>query len=203
MVGRRTDTADSLKDWFPPNGVGTSTFLSSERISMPFFVWADRLDALAGLPSELHFADHTWVTTYRPVRTCPPNEVDGEYWYCYGSCHTTPPSNVRARRLAEGEGDIEFARRISNPHDPADDVGLRYGVFGVCHQMANRLTYFARDTSGEPLTTENAKMYGLSAAIYGEYGGKGPLGSAVRLQWQRTIADWEEFRKAQESFHDA
>ena len=104
--------------------------------------------------------------------------------------------------MAEGDGDIEFARSIAAPHDPTDDVGLRYGVFGVCHQMANRLTFFSRDASGERLTTEDARMYALSAAIYGTYGGKGPLGRAVREEWRQTTDSWRELREAQESFSD-
>ena len=78
---------------------------------MPLFVWADRVDALDRLPGDLQFADHTWVTSYGPVPECPPDEADGDYWYCWGACHATPPANAGARLLAEGEGDIEFARR--------------------------------------------------------------------------------------------
>jgi hypothetical protein len=166
---------------------------------MPLFVWADRVVVLASLPGNLQFADHTWVTSYAPVSQCPPIEADGEYWYCRGACHMTPPANANAQLLAEGEGDIEFARSISTPHDPADDVGLRYGVFGVCHQMANRLTYFSRDAGGRPLTTEDAKMYAVSKALYGKYGGKGPLGRAVRETWQQTIDSWTQSSLAQES----
>ena len=66
--------------------------------------------------------------------------------------------------------------------------------------MANRLAYFSRDASGEPLTTEGARMYALSRAIYGKYGGKGPLGRVVREQWQQTVDSWRQFRQAQESF---
>ena len=169
---------------------------------MPLFVWADRVDALRMLPGDLRFADHTWVTSYGPVSECPPNEADGEYWYCCGSCHATPPANAGARLLAEGEGDIEFARSIGTPHDPTDGVGLRWGDSGVCHQMANRLTYFSRDADGEPLTTEDAKGYILSAVFFGKYGGKGPRGRAVRKQWRQTIDSWRQFRQGQEPFGD-
>ena len=166
---------------------------------MPFFVWADPVDML---PGDLQFADHTWVTSYRPVPACPPDEANGEYWYCRGSCHTTPPANTGARLLAEGEGDIEFARSIGTPHDPVDDVGLRYGVFGLCHQMANRLTFFSQDANGERLTTEEAKLYFLSKAVYGKYGGKGWTGRAIREQWRQKTDSWRQFREAKESFND-
>jgi len=68
---------------------------------MPFFMWADRVDALDVLPAGTQFAEHTWVTSYGRVLNCPPDRADGEYWYCRGSCHRTPPVSASARLLMQ------------------------------------------------------------------------------------------------------
>ncbi len=88
-------------------------------MDVTFFAWVDEARFLpAGLRHRLPEAvlgEHTWVTTYEPVFACPPNAEDGDYWYCRGECHTTPPESHTARLLRSGPGEIEFARFIGSP----------------------------------------------------------------------------------------
>lgn len=158
-----------------------------------FFAWADEARFLpAGLRRRLPegaLGEHTWVTTYAPVSACPPNAEDGDYWYCRGECHTTPPANSAARLLRSGPGDIEFARLIGRPNDRLESVGLTYGRDGVCHQMANRILYVTGGDHRDPLTVEGVKGYNLSVTLYGVYGGK--RNRRVRQEWERRTQEWK------------
>jgi len=159
------------------------------------FAWADEIKAI---PEELRWlpAEHTWVTTYKPVTACPPSAEDGDYWYCWGECHTTPPGSGTTRFLCSGLGDIEFARSIARPNDPLENVGLRYGIDGVCHQMANRILYATGGDHRETLTVEGAQGYNLSVTLYGVYGGK--RNRTVRQKWERTTQEWKRRKRDQQ-----
>lgn len=158
-----------------------------------FFAWADRLDLVNALPGFIQVLlgparhwEHTWVTTYEPVNNNPPNPEDGEYWYCNGSCHLTQPANGASRLLCQGEGDEEFAKCIGKPNDEHATLrSFEYRKDGLCHQMANRLLYATISVHDEPLKVENAKGYNMSVTFYGEYGGRGRRGEAVRAAWER------------------
>jgi len=185
-----------------------------------FFVWADRVRPLWGaLPEALRQSisgflwrttpgflrravpeflrritpvDHTWVTTYQSVSTHHLNPSAGDYWHCHGFFRATPPENPAVRLLRQGTGDIEFARYIARPNAPDEDVGLRYGVDGVCHQMANRILSATGGNDTVPLTVKGAEGYTLSVAAYGVYGGK--LNRAVKRRWAKRKEEWKRQR---------
>ena len=48
-------------------------------------------------------------------------------------------------------------------------AAIRYGLHGVCHQLANQVLY-ATGTAGAPLTVAKARGYWWSVFQYGEYG---------------------------------
>ncbi len=161
-------------------------------MDVTFFAWADEARFL---PAELRrrlpeapLAEHTWITTYPTVLDCPPKARDGDFWYCGGECHTTPPESHTARLLRRGHGDIEFARFIGRPNDRLESVRLRYGRDGVCHQMANRILYATGGDHRNPLTVEGAKGYNLSVTLYGVYGGK--RSREVKQEWEKHIQEW-------------
>ena len=61
---------------------------------------------------------------------------------------------------------------MAKPNEPQESVNIKYGVDGVCHQMANRLLMFTKSkTTGKPLVVSKASGYQLSKAMYGVYGG--------------------------------
>lgn len=126
-----------------------------------FYVWRRPLDFAPPL-------DHTWVTTYQPVATCPPDDSLGDYWYCWGVCHETGPG-TNAELLHYGVGDLERAHCLDTPNDSDSHAGIPgfYGEYGVCHQVANRMLFA---TEG-PLTIKGANGWFLSYLVYGWYGG--------------------------------
>lgn len=137
--------------------------------------------------------DHTWVTTYEPG-TGSPNVKNGDYWYCRGNART------QAQKIVRGNGGVAFARQIAKPNDPSENVGIRYILDGVCHQMANRLLRFSFDDNGDPVKvgTVNGfpKGYQLSKPMYGEYGGErsvfpfGPTDCFV--EWNLKVAAYQK-----------
>lgn len=131
------------------------------------YVWANPLK-VAG------FLDHTWVTTYDPVKCCPIDLTQGDYWYCWGICHETGQYNPRARLLDTGQAAIKLANCISNPNDKNDHAGITswYGRYGVCHQVANRILFSTGSESSSPLLVSGAHGFWLSHLLYGNYGGK-------------------------------
>lgn len=153
-----------------------------------FFAWAD---SVHGWPMPGSPPEHTWVTTFEPVELCPPDASLGEYWYCWGICHRTPPANEKARCLSSGEGSVTFALRTAAPNDQRADAGLRYGIHGVCHQIANRILYATAIGGQTPITVEGARGFELSVAMFGLYGGKGTHGLRVRQAWRSRIEAWQ------------
>lgn len=176
-------------------------------MGVTFFVWADRTRILparvrAHVPEKMVLAEHSWVTTYEPVSACPPDPDDGEYWYCLGDCHTTPPENSEARLLCSGPGDVEFARSVARPHETRPErsdrwecAGLWFGHDGVCHQIANRILYATGGDHGDPLTVEGVKGYNLSVTFFGMYGGRGKRRLGVEQEWQRQIQEWKRQKR--------
>lgn len=154
-----------------------------------FYAWADRARGIGLLAG-----DHTWVTTYEVVPACPPDAKDGDYWYCWGECHATPPVSSTARLLRQGPGSLDFARFIGRPNDAEESVGLRYGIDGVCHQMANRILFATGSDDREPLSVAGAAGYNLSVALFGVYGGKGVSGVPFRTKerWEALIRQWRD-----------
>ncbi|MFL6198038.1 MAG: hypothetical protein ACJ76J_02575 [Thermoanaerobaculia bacterium] len=123
------------------------------------YAWANPLSLWQG-------ADHTWITNYPSPFQCPPTP---DYWYCWGICHPAGPGTT-ARPLGSAQGDISFASCICTPNDPNAHGGIdRYGIEGVCHQLANRVLY-ATSPYGTPLTVKGAHKYWLSHLLFGTYG---------------------------------
>jgi hypothetical protein len=145
-------------------------------MSQKLYVWADFVNSPVPLP-----LDHTWVSSYQPNEN-PPDASKGDYWYCWGDARNN------AILLREGNGGIEFARNIAVPHNKNENVGIKYKIDGVCHQMANRILRFSLDGSGRPITVEGAKGYELSKAMYGIYGEKN---SRTKEQKER-LRKWED-----------
>lgn len=132
------------------------------------YVWANPLNVISVL-------DHTWVTTYDLITTCPPDISSGDYWYCWGICHETGQYNPEARLLNSRDGEVTLATCISTPNDEDDHAGIAgiYGLHGVCHQVANRVLFSTANEHEEPLLVDGAHGFWLSYLLYGDYGGKG------------------------------
>lgn len=122
------------------------------------YVWAD---SAMGLP----FADHTWLTSYAaPYSSLPPK---ANFWYCWGEPRTVGPSSS-ARLLLSTPADLAIAKRIGPADDQSGSYGMRYGIDGVCHQMANRV--LLASLGSRPPTVSQARWYRLSVLRYGTYG---------------------------------
>lgn len=76
-------------------------------------------------------------------------------WGCYGR-------NAGGSMLIGGTGSSTVANCLAqlNP----DQAGIRYGLTGVCHQMANRILHPAN------ITVASCNGYSVSAFVYGDYG---------------------------------
>jgi hypothetical protein len=126
------------------------------------YAWADAIRAKPGLPD---VADHTWVTSYdAPYSGAPPAP---DFWFCRGESRDAG-ADLPARLLVSTDADLSVATQIGLPNDPAADYGIRYGVDGVCHQMANRVL-LASLADTKPVVS-GAKLYKLSALFFGVYG---------------------------------
>ncbi|GGJ04687.1 hypothetical protein GCM10007978_47860 [Shewanella hanedai] len=88
------------------------------------------------------FLDHTYVESSK-----------GQKWECFGAAKGGSP-------CAEGMGDSDISECISQ-----GNVGIRYGVTGVCHQATNRLL-----SPSNVRLDSNVRGYFLSYATYGEFG---------------------------------
>lgn len=132
------------------------------------YIWANPLKLISVL-------DHTWVTTYDPIASCPPDISSGDYWYCWGICHMTGQYNPQARLLNSHDGKMTLATCISTPNDDNDHAGITgiYGLHGVCHQVANRVLFSTENEHEGPLLVDGAHGFWLSYLLYGDYGGKG------------------------------
>jgi hypothetical protein len=124
----------------------------------PLYAWAD---GAFGTP----FADHTWVTSYdAPYDSTPPTS---RFWYCWGEPRAAGPGSS-ARLLVTTQADIAMAALIGPSDDQNGSYGMRYGIDGVCHQMANRVL-FASVSADKPVVS-TARCYRLSVMRYGHYG---------------------------------
>ncbi|QQX82205.1 hypothetical protein JK628_10570 [Shewanella sp. KX20019] len=133
-----------------------------------------------GNTTKLGAGDHTWVTTYTDG-TGEPDTHLGDYWYCWGVSHSA------ASILGKSDIGADFARQIATPNDPEENVGIKYLVDGLCHQMANRLLRFTYDKStGKRIKVSNASGYQLSKAMYGEYGG-----SSFTTDGKKRLQQWK------------
>lgn len=94
--------------------------------------------------------DHTYV-----LSNC------GHVWRCNGR-------SEGGEAICEGTCDANFANCLATPDGNA---GVRYGINGVCHQMANRILF-----AGGALVSK-AKGYRSSVFVWGTFGRTHPLGT--------------------------
>jgi hypothetical protein len=140
------------------------------------YAWANPIAGAGNL------VDHTWVTSFPAGSPCPPPQT---YWYSWGGCHETGTGST-ARPLASHAANLEVAKCIctpdlgeySPPESPSHGGINLYGIQGVCHQLSNRILWAATSGTGDPVTVEGAKGYGVSRWMYGTYG--------------TTVADWQQ-----------
>ena len=92
---------------------------------------------------DLMFADHTYVT----------NDV-GEKYPCGGRA-------AKGHQISMNIGDSNYADCLAKTDKSA---GIRYGITGVCHQMANRILYPSNQLVSQ------AKGYRASKFVFGTYG---------------------------------
>ena len=140
-----------------------------------------------GNTTKLGVGDHTWVTSSSDG-TAKPTDGNVEYWYCWGVHHSS------AEQLGMSTSGASFARKVAKPNDPSEDVGIKYGIDGLCHQMANRLLRFTNDDdTGKPIKVSRASGYQLSIAMYGEYGGTKltPAGKLRLRKWERIVDNFQ------------
>ena len=132
--------------------------------------WASPL-TIAGV----HYADHTWVTTYEAASHCPPPH---SYWYSWGGCHDVGPGSA-SRPLGAQAADLDAARCICvpdvenywpTPGNPAHGGIDFYGISGVCHQLSNRILWATMSGTTAPITVSDAMGYGVSRYVFGTYG---------------------------------
>lgn len=126
--------------------------------------------------------DHTWVTTYDNRKNTYPNINDVEdagelYWYCWGSFHPKGGAPGHADGyLAQQSGNLDIAKCLVLPnascHDNSAARGtiFRYGLDGVCHQLANQVLYSTAGGGHNALTVKGARGYQISTFLYGTYG---------------------------------
>jgi|SRR5471030_297663 len=98
---------------------------------------------MVGVPT-----DHTYVAS-----------SNGHVWPCNGRSFGGNP-------IFAGVGNVDQADCLAMKDHSA---GVRYGIEGVCHQMANRILF----PSGGLVTP--ARGFRLSVLVYGVYGKKGTI----------------------------
>ena len=143
------------------------------------YSWANPIAGVGNI------VDHTWVTSFAAGSQCPPPQ---NYWYSWGGCHETGPGTA-AKPLATHAADLAVAKCLCTsdlgeylpPNSPSHGGIDLYGIDGVCHQLSNRILWAATKGTGDPVTVEGAKGYGVSRWVFGMYG--------VNLaEWQQRIA---------------
>lgn len=126
--------------------------------------------------------DHTWVTNFDNHKFNYPAiaaviAAKLSCWYCWGSYHPTggAPENPTGA-LGSQNGNLAFAACLVAPNADSQTVPtargtiFRYGVDGVCHQLANQVLYSTGTGGVAPLTVRKARGYAASSFIYGTYG---------------------------------
>lgn len=175
------------------------------RAGTVLYAWAR---PVAGLPRNV---DHTWVTTFDCRVGEWPSISDVQsagqlYWYCWGDYHAKCRANGD---LVSRAGNLALAQCLVTPNLRSDTGGgaegtiFRYGVDGVCHQLANQVLYATATGGLPPLTVAGARGYITSVYLYGRYG-KGPAARAfdakIRscggdLRWRSNDTMPDEFEK--------
>lgn len=117
-----------------------------------------------GMPAMIApFWDHTYVTSSA-----------GHVWPCWGR-------SAGGSQICSGVGNTDQAACLAQPNF---DAGINYGKTGVCHQMANRILFPARQM------VSAAKGYRASIFVFGVYGldlGTLQHYSPVHKPWQELL----------------
>jgi nucleoid DNA-binding protein len=136
------------------------------------FAWAVPAAGLAGGP------DHTWVSTFdctgHDYKSIDNVKAAGElFWFSWGDFHR----KCRAGGdLGKALGDQELAQCLvlanvpSQSQQNACGTIFRYGIDGVCHQLANQVLYATVNGHGKPLIVKKARGYWASSFRYDDYG---------------------------------
>lgn len=126
--------------------------------------------------------DHTWVTSYdnraHPYADIAAVKKAGQSnWYCWGDFHASggasghPDGFVGSRN---GAGPV--ATCLVQPNRSCDDSPaargtiFKYGLDGVCHQLANQVLSATGTKGKAPLTVKGVRGYAVSTFLYGTYG---------------------------------
>ncbi|UAL10106.1 hypothetical protein [Caulobacter segnis] len=84
----------------------------------------------------------------------------GTQWGCFGRTQAEEPANSKA--IAQGAGDAMWAAEIAGPDGHS---GIEFGVTGICHHCANRITapanIDARRSPGNEIATPIFGRFGL------------------------------------------
>lgn len=126
--------------------------------------------------------DHTWVTDFDSRIVSYPSiqnviAASANYWFCWGNYHPkggTPqlPNGFLGAQFASiGMATCLVAPNLpclANP--PARGTIIRYGIDGVCHQLANQVLWATNANPGVPLTVHLARGYAFSTFLFGTYG---------------------------------
>lgn len=136
--------------------------------------------------------DHTWVTNYdNRVQSYPDiNSVvaaGGSNWYCWGDFHQQGgTSGIPDGFIGSAAGATSYARCLCTDNSPSNadpsacGTIFKYGLHGVCHQLANQVLWATGGYGSSPLTVHLAQGYGVSSAFYGDYG-------TTAAAWQRKM----------------
>lgn len=133
--------------------------------------------------------DHTWVTDYDNRVVSYPDIASvalagKRNWYCWGDYHNIGGTPSHPDGFIGGaDGVIATANCICEPNlisrgnPSAKGTIFRYGIHGVCHQLANQVLFATKSK----IRVGSARGYQRTSAIYGDYG-------LNRADWDRRKA---------------
>ena len=126
--------------------------------------------------------DHTWVTSFDNRRSHYPKIADvvaakESCWFCWGSYHPAGaiPGNPDGA-LGSRRASLSLASCLVTPNADSRTVAgargtiFKYGLDGVCHQLANQVLYATGTGRTQPMTVQGARGYIASTFVYGTYG---------------------------------
>ena len=117
--------------------------------------------------------DHTWVTDYEPASQYSDitkvEDAGKNCWYCWGTFHDDD-----YRPIGSIEGNLDQSSCIAVPNVAKGRAShgtiYRYGINGVCHQLANQVLFSSTGKDRRPLTVSDARGYKISSFLYKTYG---------------------------------
>ncbi len=103
---------------------------------------------------------------------------------CWGSFHKV---GEPTEPIAMGQANLAVARCLVKSNADSRDIPaargtiFKYGVDGVCHQLANQVLFSTGTAKTKPLTVKKARWYRVSSFLYGMYGRR------QKVAWQQKI----------------